>query len=94
MAKLYVTAGKYDSSAWFAEVAAKFFNTTESWKKAGDQYYQAYTFAVDQARQQYFGGKSTERCYDKVLAANPHDLDVKTNKGDDLSRITAAPCRV
>src|SRR5690349_23129667 len=31
LANLYVTAGKYDSSAWFAEVAAKFFNTTEGW---------------------------------------------------------------
>jgi len=79
LAKLYVTAGKYDSSAWFAEVAAKFFNTTESWKKAGDQYYQAYSFAVDQARQQSFAEKARES-YDKVLAANPRDLDVKTNK--------------
>ncbi|HTF17221.1 MAG TPA: tetratricopeptide repeat protein [Chryseolinea sp.] len=79
LAKLYVTAGKYDSSAWFAEVAAKFFNTTESWTKAGDQYYQAYSFAVDQARQQSFAEKARES-YDKVLAANPHDLDVKTNK--------------
>lgn len=79
LAKLYVTAGKYDSSAWFAEVAAKFFNTSESWKNAGDQYYQAYTFAVDQARQQSFAEKARES-YDKVLAANPHDLDVKTNK--------------
>lgn len=79
LAKLYVTAGKYDSSAWFAEVAAKFFNTTESWTQAGDQYYQAYTFAVDQARQQSFAEKA-RACYDKVLAADPRNLDVKTNK--------------
>jgi len=79
LAKLYVTAGKYDSSAWFAEVAAKFFNTAESWTQAGDQYYQAYSFAIDQPRQQSFAEKARE-CYDKVLAANPHDLDVKTNK--------------
>ena len=79
LAKLYVTAGKYDSSAWFAEVAAKFFNTPKSWTQAGDQYYQAYSFAVDQARQQSFAEKARE-CYDKVLAADPHELDVKTNK--------------
>jgi len=79
LAKLYVTAGKYDSSAWFAEVAAKFFNTSESWTMAGDQYYQAYSFAVDQDRQKSFAEKARE-CYDKVLAANPHNLDVKTNK--------------
>lgn len=79
LAKLYVTAGKYDSSAWFAEVAAKFFNTPESWTQAGDQYYQAYSFAVDQARQQSFAEKARE-CYDKVLAVNPKNLDVKTNK--------------
>src|SRR5688572_24946884 len=38
LANLYVAAGKFDSAAWFAEEASKFFNTTESWIKAGDHY--------------------------------------------------------
>ena len=37
LANLYTAAGKFDSAAWFAEEASKFFNTTESWIKAGDQ---------------------------------------------------------
>ena len=78
LANLYVTAGKYDSSAWYAEVAAKFFNTVESWTRAGDQYFQAYSFAVDQDRQKIFVGKARE-CYNKVMAADPHNPGAKTN---------------
>jgi tetratricopeptide (TPR) repeat protein len=79
LAGLYQTAGKFDSAAWFAEEASKFFNTPESWIKAGDHYYQAYTFALDQTRQKQFAAKS-RAFYDKVLEKNPKLLDVKTKK--------------
>lgn len=77
LADLYLIAGKFDSAAWFAEEASKFFNTTESWIKAGDQYYQAYTFALDQPRQNQLAEKARE-FYSKVLDKNPQNLDVKT----------------
>jgi len=77
LAKLYQIAGKFDSSAWFAEEAAKFFNTTESWIKAGDQYYQAYTLALDQTKQNRYAEKTREY-YQKVLDADPDNLEVKT----------------
>jgi len=77
LAKLYQTAGNFDSAGWFAEEASKFFNTTESWIKAGDQYYQAYTLSVDLAKQKRFAEKTRE-FYGKVLEANPANLDVKT----------------
>lgn len=77
LANLYAIAGKFDSSAWFAEEAAKFFNTTESWIKAGDQYYQAYSFALDKSRQSQFASRA-QSFYNKVLAENPSNLDVKT----------------
>jgi Flp pilus assembly protein TadD len=77
LSNLYATAGKFDSAAWFAEEASKFFNTTESWIKAGDQYYQAYSFALDQARQNQLAEKARE-FFEKVLAADPKNLDVKT----------------
>jgi tetratricopeptide (TPR) repeat protein len=77
LADLYATAGKFDSSAWFAEEAAKFFNTQESWIKAGDQYYQAYSFAVDRNRQAGFAARA-QVFYNKVLAVNPENLTVKT----------------
>jgi outer membrane protein len=77
LAKLYANAGKFDSAAWFAEEASKFFNTTESWIKAGDQYYQAYTFAVDQGRQEQLASKARD-FFQRVLDKNPENLEVKT----------------
>jgi tetratricopeptide (TPR) repeat protein len=74
---LYAKAGKFDSAAWFAEEASTFLNTTESWIKAGDNYYQAYTFALDQTKQNYLAGK-VQRFYSKVLKAQPRNLEVKT----------------
>ncbi len=77
LAGLYATAGKFDSSAWFAEEASKFFDTEESWTKAGDQYYQAYSFAVDRTRQSQFASRA-QSFYKKVLDLNPSNLSVKT----------------
>jgi outer membrane protein len=77
LANLYAIAGKFDSSAWYAEEASKFFNTTESWIKAGDQYYQAYSFAIDATRQAQFATRA-QSFYNMVLAKNPDNLEVKT----------------
>src|SRR5688572_27073297 len=48
---LYTQAGKFDSAAWFAEFAASFFNNTDSYLKAGNSYYEAFTFAVQPEKQ-------------------------------------------
>lgn len=77
LASLYSIAGKFDSSAWFAEESSKFFNTTESWIKAGDQYYQAYSFALDATRQAQFAAKA-QSFYNMVLAKSPDNLEIKT----------------
>jgi outer membrane protein len=77
LASLYRTANQFDSAAWFAEEASKFFKTTDTWRKAADNYYQAYTLALDQAKQQVFAAKARE-FYEKILEADPEDLDVKT----------------
>jgi outer membrane protein len=77
LANLYSTANHYDSAAWFAEEAAKFFNTTESWTKTGDLYYQAYTLALDQTKQGTLATKAQDY-YGKVLKAEPENLTVKT----------------
>jgi tetratricopeptide (TPR) repeat protein len=77
LAKLYQVAGKFDSAGWFSEEASKFFNTVESWTTAGDNYYQAYTFAIDQAKQKQLVDKARE-FYEKVMAKNPNNLEVKT----------------
>ena len=77
LANLYQSVGKFDSAGWYAEEASKFFNTAESWNKAGDQYYQAYTLALDQNKQTELAKKAQE-LYQKVLDSNPNDLEVKT----------------
>jgi tetratricopeptide (TPR) repeat protein len=74
---LYAEAAKFDSAAWFAEEATKFFNNIESWTKAGDNYYQAYTFALDQDKQNMLAAKAQE-FYGKVLEAQPKNQNVKT----------------
>jgi tetratricopeptide (TPR) repeat protein len=74
---LYRIANQFDSAAWFAEEASKFFNTTEWWVKAADNYYQAYSLALDPGKQKIFAGKAQE-FYGKVLKANPENLESKT----------------
>jgi tetratricopeptide (TPR) repeat protein len=77
LAKLYRQASRFDSAAWFSEEALKFFNNVEHQIKAGDDYYQAYTLAIDQQKQKAFAAKSQEY-YGKVLKTNPDNLEVKT----------------
>ena len=78
LATLYKAANQYDSAAWFAEEASKFFNNVDSWIKTGDNYYQAYTLALDAGKQQALALKAQEY-YGKVLKRNPDALNVKTN---------------
>ncbi len=77
LASLYAEAGKFDSAGWYAEQAAQFFNNEKSWFKAGDGYYQAYTFALNAEKQGKLAGKTREQ-FAKVLELNPRNLDAKT----------------
>jgi tetratricopeptide (TPR) repeat protein len=77
LANLYRQANRIDSAAWFSEEASKFFNTTESLIKAGDDYYQAYTLAIDLQKQKAYATKAQD-LYGKVLKDNPTNLEVKT----------------
>jgi tetratricopeptide (TPR) repeat protein len=76
LANLYRVSNRFDSAGWFAEEAAKFFNNAEHWTKAGDNYYQAFTLAIDQVKQKAYAAKAQEY-YSKVLQVNPQDLEVK-----------------
>lgn len=74
---LYTQAGLFDSAAWYSERAATFFNTTESFLKAGNSYYEAYTFAMNGEKQNQLAEKTRE-WLGKVLSAEPKNLEVKT----------------
>lgn len=77
LASLYGQAGKFDSAGWYSEQAAQFFNNEKSLVKAGDNYYQAYTFALDAEKQGYLAEKTREQ-FSKVLERNPKNLEAKT----------------
>jgi Flp pilus assembly protein TadD len=77
LSHLYSEAAKYDSAVWFAEEAAAFFNTPESWINAGNEYYKGYTFAIDQVKQQAWAEKA-RFFYGKVLKVQPKNLEIKT----------------
>lgn len=76
LASLYTEAGQFDSAAWYAEKAATFFNTTESFVKAGNSFYDAYTFALDQGKQNQMAEK-TRDYLGKVLEAEPKNHEAK-----------------
>ena len=88
LSNLYQSVGQFDSAGWYAEEASKLFNTAESWIKAGDQYYQAYTLALDQNKQVQLAKKAQE-LYQKVLDSNPDNLEVKTKMA--MTYISSSP---
>lgn len=88
LATLYAKASRFDSAGVFAEEAASFFNTEESWFKAGDSYYQAYTFALNANKQGNLGEKSREQ-FKKVLEINPRNLEAKTKMA--MTYLSSAP---
>ena len=77
LATLYRSANRFDSAAWFAEETSRFFNKVDKWIQAGDDYYQAYTLAIDQTRQRAYAAKAQE-FYGRVLKAEPDNFSVKT----------------
>lgn len=76
LADLYTSAGQFDSAAWFAEEAASFFNTQESFMKAGNAYYEAYTFAMEAEKRDLLA-KKTRDFMGKVLEKDPKNHEVK-----------------
>lgn len=77
LASLYNQAGQFDSAAWFAEKAASFFNNKESLLKAGNSYYDAYSFALDPKKQGEMAEK-TRFFFGKILESEPGNLAIKT----------------
>jgi tetratricopeptide (TPR) repeat protein len=68
----------YDSAAIYAENLASTHQDLNLWHKAGDAYFGAFTYALDQAKVERLGNKAREM-YSKVLAAEPDRLDIKNN---------------
>lgn len=77
---LYSKAGQFDSAGWYAEKAATFLQTKESFLKAGNYYYEAYTFAMDADKQNQLAEKTRE-WLSKVIETDASNLEAKTKVG-------------
>jgi len=77
LAKAYKTVGKLDSLVKYTEIRAFENPSQENFLIAGDGYYEAFNFAVDQSRRNYLAAK-TQEYYKRVLDENSSLLDVKS----------------
>lgn len=73
----YQSVDLLDSAAWYAEQVAIQSNDLKDQKKAGELYYEAFTYAVDARKAEALGGKARS-FYEEVLEANPNDFEAKT----------------
>jgi predicted Zn-dependent protease len=69
---------RYDSAAHYAELLAVADPSERNLLRAGDQYFEAYTFSVDEKKTASLGHK-TRDYYQKALAKNPNLLAAKAN---------------
>ncbi|KAA9325410.1 tetratricopeptide repeat protein [Adhaeribacter soli] len=74
----YRAISKFDSAGYFYETVANTRPTEQNFEKAGDLYFEAFSFAATEERGKVLGEK-TQAMYNKVLEANPNNLDAKTN---------------
>ena len=75
---LFREVTRYDSAAYYAGLLATAQPTEKNILTAGDQYFEAYTFAVD-AKKTDLMGQKTRDFYQKALAKNPNLLSAKAN---------------
>lgn len=75
---VFMEINKYDSAAYYALLYAEDLNQISLWQKAGDAYFEAFTYALDKAKIDFLGGKARE-VYQKVLAEQPDNYGVQHN---------------
>lgn len=80
LADTYKTVEKHDSAGYYLEQIAVARPGEQAWKRAADEYFEAFSFAATEERQRLLGAKCRE-LYEKVLKNNPDNLDAKTNLG-------------
>ena len=76
--KVFVSNNKYDSAAHYAGMFADAYQEIEHWRKAGDAYFEAFTFALEPAKIQQMSSQA-RLYYNKILDAGVNDLDAKNN---------------
>ncbi|WP_461090815.1 tetratricopeptide repeat protein [Spirosoma gilvum] len=69
---------RYDSAAYYAEELVKSVPSERNLLRAGDAFFEAYGFAVDEKKSALLGQK-TRDYYGQALAKNPNLLSAKAN---------------
>lgn len=69
---------RYDSAAHYAAAFADSYQEVKYWRKAGDAFYEAFTFSVDEAKSLFLAQKA-RTYYEKIFDSGVNDLDAKTN---------------
>jgi tetratricopeptide (TPR) repeat protein len=77
IASFYEEGGKLDSAAYFYGLAAEKYPDLNTWEKAGNAYYEAFGYSMDEQKTQALASK-TRAYLNKVLEKNPERLDLKT----------------
>jgi tetratricopeptide (TPR) repeat protein len=77
IAVLYKQIGKFDSAAFYFEESAEKIQNVEQWEKAGNAYYEAFGFALNDQKSVFLAEK-TRNYLNKVLGKDPKRLDLKT----------------
>jgi outer membrane protein len=78
LAALFYQYNKFDSAAKYLEIVVNTTNSNEAFEKAGNAYYKAFTYAVNNDKAAQFGEKA-RFFFNKILEKNPENLEVKTN---------------
>lgn len=76
LAGLFASLKLLDSAAYYYERAADIDPGLDRWFKAGNGYFEAFTYAVELEKQRRLG-ELTREYYGKVLAEDPDQLEVK-----------------
>lgn len=77
IASLYIQAGKFDSAAHYFEQSALKKPTIQALEKAGNAYYDAYGYALNDQKINFLAEKARKYLND-VLEKDPKRLDLKT----------------
>ncbi|SFA80601.1 tetratricopeptide repeat protein [Algoriphagus aquimarinus] len=77
IAAIYQELGKYDSAGYYLSLTADKQSDMELAEKAGNAYYEAFSFALDPEKVTYTA-EQTRKYLNKVLENDPTRLDLKT----------------
>lgn len=80
LANFFIGLNKWDSAGFFYAENAMLQPSVTAWMKAGNTYYEAFTFALDASKANRLGEKA-RGFYEQVLAKEPNYFEAKTKMG-------------